>query len=162
MIRLKSGKKVIDIHAHFWATRKSSSATHTPHPMHLEYNRERSQRMNDEWDFPGPPEPMVETPEAEDLLIERWAAEVEKYDLHAVNFLTGSSNEELARVIKRYPGKFFGFAHHRPELDDVVEKFIYAIEELGLSGYKMMGPRVSIDWTDPKLRPLWTYMADKK
>ncbi len=162
MIRLKSGKKVIDFHAHFWATRRSGPATHAPHPVHMEYNRERTQRMSDEWDFPGPAEPMVDNPEGEDRLIDRWAMEVEKYDLGAVNFLTGSSNEELARVIRKYPGKFFGFAHHKPELPDVVEKFKYAIEELGLSGYKLLGPRVEIEWTDPKLKPLWTYMADKK
>lgn len=162
MIRLPSGKKIIDMHTHFWATRRTGPSNHAMHPVQLEYNRERSQRMMLEWDQEGPPEPMVETPEGEEALVDRWAAEVDRYDLGAVVFLTGSSNEELARVIRRHPGKFYGFAHHKPELPDVVEKFQYAVEELGLVGYKMLGPRVEIDWTDPKLKPLWTYMADRK
>jgi predicted TIM-barrel fold metal-dependent hydrolase len=162
MIRLPSGKKVIDFHTHFWATRRGPNPGKPLGPNQIAYNRERTDRMLLEWDFDGPAEPMVTTPEQEDVLIERWAAEVAKYDLGAVNFLTGSSNEELARITKKHPGKFFGFAHHSPALPDAVDKFIYAIEELGLKGYKMMGPRVEIDWTDPALIPLWTYMAEKE
>ncbi len=162
MIRLPSGKKIIDFHAHFWAKRKTGGPPPLHHPAQVAYNRERSERMFLEWDFEGPPEPMVEGEEAENQLIDRWAAEVEKYDLRAVNFLTGSNNEGLARVVKRHPGKFFGFAFHDPGQPDAVEQFKYAVEELGLKGYKMLGPRVEIDWTDPKLKPLWTYMADHK
>jgi predicted TIM-barrel fold metal-dependent hydrolase len=163
MIRLPSGKKIIDFHAHFWATRPSGKPSNPLYPVQIAYNQERSNRMSLEWDHPdAPPEPMVRTAEEEDILIERWAGEVEKYDLGAVNFLTGSNNVELARVIKRYPGKFFGFAHHDPTSPDVLEQFQYGIEELGLSGYKMFGPRMNMDWTDPHLKPLWTYMAEKR
>jgi predicted TIM-barrel fold metal-dependent hydrolase len=95
-------------------------------------------------------------------MIDRWAAEVERYGLHGINFLTGSSNQELARVIKRHPGKFWGFAHHKPELPDALEQLRYAVEDLGLKGYKMYGPRMDLDWTDPHLKPIWTYMAEKK
>lgn len=162
MIRLPGNKKIIDFHTHFWATRPSDQPASPLHPTQIAYNRERSYRMALEWDHSDRPEPMVKTAADEDILIEHWAAEVEKYDLGAVNFLTGSSNQELSRLIKKYPGKFFGFAHHNPGLPDAVEQFKYAVEELGLSGYKMLGPRVDIDWTDPALGPLWRYMADKK
>lgn len=85
-----------------------------------------------------------------------------KYNVEVVNFLTGSSNEALAKVIQKYPGKFTGFAFHKPELPDALEQLKYAVEELGLRGYKMMGPRVEVDWTDPHMKPIWTYMAEKK
>lgn len=162
MIRLPSGKKVIDFHTHFWATRPSDQPAKSLHPAASAYNRERSYRMALEWDHSDRPEPMVTTPEEEDVLIDRWAQEVERYDLGAVNFLTGSSNTELARVMKKYPGKFFGFAHHNPGAPDALEQLQHAVEDLGLKGYKMFGPRQDLDWMDPHLQPIWRYMADRK
>jgi predicted TIM-barrel fold metal-dependent hydrolase len=163
LIRLPSGKKIIDFHAHFWAIRKDPTQPDRKlHPSQAAYNKERSDRMALEWDHSDSPEPKVTTAEAEDVLIDRWAAEVEKYDLGAVNFLTGSNNVELARVIKKYPGKFFGFVHHDPAAPDSLEQLKYGVEVLGLKGYKMFGPRQDLDWMDPHLIPIWRYMAEKK
>ena len=103
------------------------------------------------WDFPEPdPEAAAQPLET---VADRWLAELDRYGIDRIGFATGGGNDTLARAVARHPDRFIGFAHHNPGLPDAVDKFIYAIEELGLKGYKMMGPRVEIDWTDPALIP---------
>jgi predicted TIM-barrel fold metal-dependent hydrolase len=77
--------------------------------------------------------------------------------------LTGSNHENLAKVIARHPDKFVGF--YRPRdigAPETAEELRHAVEELGLRGLKLLGPRVDFAWDDPRLAPVWRYLAEKR
>lgn len=151
--------RVVDFHAHF------PVAARTPrpaaHPALAAYDRERQERMRLEWDFP-PPEPLAQSDEEIDQAADRWAEELVRHGIERVVFVTGRDNETLARVVRRYPDRFVGFAHHRPEEPDALERLKQAVEELGLRGYKLLAPTISRPLDDPSFRPLWTYLADRR
>lgn len=159
MIRLKNAK-IIDFHCHFPAIRPGQRRE--PHPRIREYERERADRMALEWDH-GEAEPWTTNEADEPALAERWAREVERYELGRVVFVTGSSDENLSKVVRRYPDKFSGLVALRdPARPDALEQLRRGIEELGLSGIKMLGPLVDVPWDDERLKAIWRYAADKK
>ncbi|GAA0340527.1 hypothetical protein GCM10008967_33610 [Bacillus carboniphilus] len=150
------GFKVLDMHAHL------------PHnyqfikedPIYSEYNKERSERMLKTWDFPDPadePEELKSLP-----LIDRWAKEVEHYNLDKMVFLTSKSNDHLAQQISKYPDQFIGFAHHPIEDGNARDELKRAVEELGLKGYKLFGPLINRKLHDLSLTPVWEYLAEKR
>ncbi|HEY8449778.1 MAG TPA: amidohydrolase family protein [Bacillota bacterium] len=156
MIRLK--QPIIDFHAHFHA----GSGRRQAHPRIEAYGRERNQRMFKEWDFPETSEPPAQTPEEVDAYADRWLAELDRYGVQRILFVTGGGNDTLARVVARHPERFIGFAHHDPCREGAADELRRAVEELGLSGLKCFGPRFERPFEDPALRPLWTYMADRR
>lgn len=108
--------KVMDIHAHL------------PYPIPFikrnevnnKYNKERGERMRLTWDFP---DPSQEDGGAKDLpIIDRWLAELDKYGIDRLNFLTANDNEDLAEQIGKYPNRFTGFAHHSIEDPEALDK----------------------------------------
>jgi predicted TIM-barrel fold metal-dependent hydrolase len=52
------------------------------------------------------------------------------------------ANEEIARIVERYPGKFIGFAKHDPvaEAGKIERLLTREIKELGLKGLKLHKP----------------------
>lgn len=68
----------------------------------------------------------------------------------------------MAAFIQANPARFTGFAYHPLERENAYEELKRAVEELGLKGYKLFGPLTDIDFHDPSLKKLWTYLADKK
>lgn len=149
------GFSVIDFHAHFPFGRWSVS----PKPQIQEYGRERTRRMNLEWDFPNREEYSGQSAEE---LADRWAEEVEKYGLERIVFVTGGGNDVLARVVARHPDKFSGMAHHDPADPKALDLLRQAVEEYGLIGYKIIGPRMRLSFDDPSLTSLWDYVASRE
>ena len=148
--------KVIDIHAHLpWQVnfiRRSEMAD--------QYNAERSERMRLTWDFPNP---ASETDEDRAIpIMDRWKGELDKYGLEKMIFLTSLNNDDLAEKVSQYPERFIGFAHHPIESENALEELTRAVDELGLNGYKMMGPLVNRPLHDPTLLPVWRFLADRK
>lgn len=86
---------------------------------------------------------------------QRWSQEVERYGLDKIVFVTGGGNDTLARVVRSNPEKFIGFAHHDPFLPDAAGELRRAVNELGLRGYKILGPALRGALDDPALDPLW-------
>lgn len=125
-----------------------------------DYNQERSERMNLTWDFPDPHD--VDGDDGEIALMTRWENELDKYGIDVLNFLTAESNDRMAAFIQANPARFTGFAYHPLERENAYEELKRAVEELGLKGYKLFGPLTDIDFHDPSLKKLWTYLADKK
>ena len=152
---------VIDIHTHFpientmGVERVSAS-----HPLLAKYASERGERMRSEWDT-RPAEPLARTDEEVAAALERWAGEVERYGLRLVNFVSGGGNDRLAGLVSRYPEKFLGFAHHplRPGADEELRR---AVDELGLRGYKLLGPATEYPFEDPRLREVWEFCAERQ
>lgn len=145
--------RAIDFHAHFpfgWKAPQHS-------PIVDDYARRRALRMKLEWD-----QPDQNRQAGKQEAIEFWKAEVDKYDLARVVFVTGGGNDELAEIVSYYPGRFMGFAHHSPDEPNVVDRMRHAIEDLGLSGYKIIAPRINTPFDDPGLDDLWKYIEHRR
>ena len=152
---------VIDIHAHFPIENtlgvKPSSVTRKEHLTR--YATSRGRRMQAEWSI-APAEPVAKSDEEIEAALARWAQEVERYGLRAVNFVTGQGNERLARLIAQHPGIFTGFAHHplEPGAEVALKR---AVDELGLKGYKLIAPLTEYPFELPELRPVWEFCAER-
>ncbi len=148
---------VIDFHAHF-----PTGDWHDDYdPITAEYARRREERMRREWDFPDH-EGASPTPEGLAESADRWAAEVDKYGLERVVFVSGRDNDTLASIVRRYPTRFAGMARHSITRPDAAKELERAVEELGMIGYKLLAPFVEVPFEDPSLEPVWKYCAKKR
>lgn len=152
------GLDVLDFHAHFphpddelwgawgaayakrYGTEKLEMLTRRNYEAQVEWWRR--------WSFPIP-----ETIPVEEA-IRRWAEQVDLYGLAGIVFVTGGSNDELARICRRHP-KFVGFAHHDPFGPDAAAELRRAVQELGLRGYKILAPALSGPIDAPELTLVW-------
>jgi len=85
----------------------------------------------------------------------RWAAEVKKYRLHKIVFVTGGGNDWLRAIVATNPQHFLGFAHHDPFQPGAAEELERAVIELGFKGYKIFAPALSGSLDDQRLEGLW-------
>lgn len=152
------GFSVFDFHAHFPAPEDISGKEAYVRRFGAakwEKLARRADALQEEWwknwSFPRPDE----TPLPLSALIERWSAEVQRYQLGGIVFVTGGGNDTLAEVVAARPGTFFGFAHHDPMADDAPAELRRAVTKLGLCGYKILAPLVKGSLADERLFPLW-------
>ncbi len=153
---------VIDFHVHFPVedTMGTPREPRPPqHPLLQAYARERSERMAKEWNT-DPVEPPARTEEEIEAALERWVGEVEGHGLKRVVFVSANTNDRLAAIVRRRPDLFTGLAHHRLEPGADVE-LRRAVDELGLRGYKLLGPRTELPFEDPALRGVWEFLAER-
>ena len=108
------------------------------------------------WDFP-PPEREHPGDEAQ---ADRWAAEVDKYGLRAVGFVTGGGNDHLASIVARYPDKFVGFAHNYLFGENAAGELERAVTELGMKAYKLLAPTLDRPIEDKDAYPVWEMCAE--
>lgn len=108
------------------------------------------------WGFPDP----EREPRSDEQQAERWAAEVDTYGLEKVCFVTGGGNDNLASVVKRYPDKFIGYAHHNPFSENAAEELERAVKELGLRAYKIIAPALDQPIGDRSIYPVWEKAAE--
>lgn len=152
---------VIDIHVHFPVVNTMGLGRPGPsHPLLVKYASERGDRMRNEWDT-APAEPLARTEEEVEAALERWVREAERYGLRLVNFVSGGGNDQLARLVGRHADRFSGFAHH-PLEPGAREKLEHAIDELGLRGYKLLGPMTDHPFEAPELRGVWEFCAERE
>ena len=153
---------IIDIHAHF----PIHNTLPTPsfdqevlHPALSEYAADRQARMNLEWSTQ-PYEPPARTPAEVDANLTRWLAELDKHEVRFVNFVSANSNDQLAKIVAKHPQRFSGFAHH-PLLPGAGVELRRAVDDLGLCGYKLLGPRTEISFDDDSVRDVWEFCAER-
>lgn len=152
---------VIDIHTHFPVENTMGIVgSGSSHPLLAKYASERGERMRNEWDT-APAEPLARTDEEAEAALQRWAAEVDRYGLRRVNFVSGGGNDRLSALLRQHPEKFTGFAHHplRPGAEEELRR---SVEELGLKGYKLLGPMTEYPFEDPALRGVWEFCAKRQ
>lgn len=87
--------------------------------------------------------------------VRMWREEVDRHGLEGIVFLTGGGNDHLASVVRQYPGRFFGFAHHDPFEPNAAAELERAVLELGLNGYKVIAPLLDRPINDPAAYPVW-------
>lgn len=153
--------RVIDVHTHFPIHNSMDMPAAEPrHPLLEAYARERGQRMRAEWNTE-PAEPLARTDEEVDAALARWLGEAEKYGLDKVVFVSGGGNERLADLVGRHPDKFIGLAHHQLA-PSAGAKLRHAVDELGLRGYKLLGPTTEYAFEDPQVRDVWEFLAERR
>jgi uncharacterized protein len=155
----RQGLRVIDNHAHFpfpgaWGGHRAWK------PQLQEYVKARNARMALEWDFPSSPSEREE-PQSWEEIADRWLAELERYQIRRILFVTGGGNANLANVIARHPDRFMGMAHHAIWEENGLDELKRGIEEYGFKGLKLLGPRVPISFDDERLVPIWEYLAGR-
>lgn len=153
------GTEILDFHAHFphpeddlWgAWGQAYEAKHGKAKLDLLTKRNYAAQV--EWwrryAFPTPHDVTV------DEATSRWAAEVDRYRLEGIVFVTGGGNDTLARLCRVHP-RFHGFAHHDPFAPDAARELYRAVRELGLRGYKVLAPALAGSIDDPALDPVWS------
>ena len=154
---------IMDVHAHFpiehTIGRPQAEQAPVQHPLLRAYAEDRMVRMHKEWGT-APSDVAARTPDEVDGLADRWADEVERAGLRWIVFVTGQSNDILAGVVRRHPERFLGLAHHAlaPGAGDELRR---AVDELGLRGYKLLGPRTEVPFEDPSVRDVWEFCAER-
>lgn len=149
----------IDFHAHLpvgWGRRRPADAAAQEDPV-ARYARQRWERMKHEWDL-SEPEWGLDAAE----LVRRWAGEIDRHGLRCVNFVTGGGNDDLAAAVAAHRGRMCGFAHHDPEGPGALDELKRAAGELGLCGFKIIGPDVRAPLGDPSFEPLWRWCEERR
>lgn len=158
---------IFDVHAHFQVAGDLTSTgrnlrTRETGPIEneraLQRYQERESRLADQrkqwrlaFDFPTPE---AELPDPE-TNAERWIAELDKYGIERIGFVTGRDNDTLGAVVRKYPDRFVGYAHNditQPEAPQEIER---AVKELGLKGLKLLGPNTPVLLNERRLYPVW-------
>lgn len=151
--------KVLDFHIHFAVNNGEGSARSSGAPKdRLNYSQRQYRWMLESWDFPTP---QAEIPEPAVVLGE-WMDELERYALSGVVFVTGAGSEFMSGAQKKHPNKVFAFSHVDLDAPNAVELVERDINEYGLSGFKMFGPRLAKPFDDRSYWPVWELLAEKE
>ncbi|MCW4051924.1 MAG: amidohydrolase family protein [Candidatus Bathyarchaeota archaeon] len=157
-----NGLKIIDFHAHFptskwmkwrasWKKRLTERYGERNAQMLMEQSAQNGEELRSLWGF-APPESEINS---DDEQASKWIADMDSKSVSRVNFVTGGSNENLANVIKHYPEKFSGFAHHNIFSAEASSELEYAVRELGLKGYKVIASSQTKPIDDKSIYPVW-------
>ncbi len=155
------GLRIIDFHAHFPTSKPMmgdsypSRHEHPRGPERAAVIRQWAKMYNDEWrlawDFP----PAETEKRSDEEQADRWAAEVDRYGLDRLVFVTGGGNDNLAAIVARHPDKFIGFAHHNPFGDGAAVELARAVTQLGFRGYKLLAPALDKPIDDRAAWSVW-------
>lgn len=150
---------IVDFHAHFRAGQDRTRPQPDPHDDTARIRAEQAAEYRRRWrlafDFPEP-DPAERTWEEESDL---WVAELEKYGISRIGFVTGGGNDQLGKVVARHPDDLIGFAHHSPFSPGAADELDRAVTELGLRGYKMLAPTLEKRIDDRSAYPCWEVAA---
>jgi hypothetical protein len=156
------GLKVIDFHAHFPTSNWTKWATSWKRRLAERYGEENAQllmeqsardkeKMRELWGF-APPESEIRSDEEQAA---RWVADLDMKGVERVNFVTGGGNDNLAKLVRLYPDKFSGFAHHSIFSEDAPSELERAVSKLGLKGYKVIASSQMKPIDDKSVYPVW-------
>jgi uncharacterized protein len=163
------GLQIIDFHSHFptnlpwfsgmgpdmrqqYVERRGDKRAKVLREQAMAY----SQHWRLTWDF----EPPESTPPDDNTQADRWAAELDRYGIQAIGFVTGGGNDNLGKIVAKYPDKFIGFAHHNPFGEDAAGELKRAVTEHGFKGYKLLAPALDRPIEDEAAYPVWEMCAE--
>lgn len=156
------GLKVIDFHAHFPTSNRRRRRKSRRQRLSEKYGEEgvrtifeQSMRHRDEWRNMWGFEPPENEAHSDEEQAARWAADLDEKGVERVNFVMGGGNDNLAKVVAMYPDRFSGFAHHSLFSEDAASELERAVNELGLSGFKVIASYQTQPIDDKALYPLW-------
>ncbi len=149
--------RIIDSHAHF------EVAGHPIVPSYASvYGEaraalvaEKSAQLRDNWRrawrFPTPEPPLADI----EQIARQWLADMDQKGVERMVFLTASGNEAMGRIVRMAPERFIGLAYHDITAPDAPRQLEYAIEHLGLRGFKAFAPLVDVPLSDKSLYPFY-------
>ncbi|MEM2959577.1 MAG: amidohydrolase family protein [Candidatus Jordarchaeaceae archaeon] len=70
------------------------------------------------------------------------------------------TNEDIARMMNKFPEKLVGFSSVDPRRKDAVQALEHAVKDLKLKGLKLVPPLQKFDISDRKYDPLWEKALD--
>nr|WP_062339201.1 amidohydrolase family protein [Herbidospora sakaeratensis] len=155
---------IIDFHCHFpgdepTQDRLDTEYEHVCGPAKLEVLRENSARYAERVRRARSLPPTApETRTTEDLAA-AWRAEADDFGLERVVFMSGGGNDRLASVVAAHPDRFVGFANHQPCSPGAAAELRRAVE-IGLRGYKVIAPWVTVPLADRSLWPVWEVVEE--
>jgi len=154
------GMRVVDVHSHFPVVGEwFPGYAQVSKQITKQKTAERVDRQGEIWrkayNFPGEREEVADDREASD----RWYRDIVSKGVERVVFVSGGGNQRLARIVGYHPDRFVGFAHHHPFAEHAAEQLEYALKDLGLKGFKLLGPALDRPIADPDLFPLWEICA---
>ncbi|MCY4023295.1 MAG: amidohydrolase family protein [Anaerolineaceae bacterium] len=161
------GLEIIDFHVHFPTRKPMFGGPHGPGPdRRSEYVERRGERRakiarelamdyNRHWRLTWGFDPPESDPPDDETQADRWAAELERYGLRAVGFVTGGGNDHLAGIVARHPARFVGFAHNYLFGENAAQEVKRGVEELGLRAYKLLAPALDRPIEDEAGYPVW-------
>ncbi len=148
---------VIDFHMHLPVQGNRPKKARVPNKIIQDYKDKLQTAFFEKWGFEKPNGKLYSAQEAAKL----WKQEREYYGLEKINAVTaGFDNDVLAGIIKSNPETFTGFAHHDIQVEGALEELKRGIEELGLSGYKLLAPFMERPFDAPEFEPIWQYLDD--
>ncbi|MGD8546095.1 MAG: amidohydrolase family protein [Candidatus Bathyarchaeota archaeon] len=156
------GLKIIDFHSHFptsewvkwfssWRDRLAERYGMENAQLLVEQSMRDKEEMRRVWGF-APPESEA-FPDEEQAA--RWIKELDTKGVERVNFVTGGGNDNLSKIVKLYPNRFSGFAHHNIFLENASSELERAIKKLGLRGYKVISSSQTKPIDDQSIYPVW-------
>ena len=160
---------IIDFHVHF-PTNKPMFGEDAPPQYHfgnrglsekrMKIIREHAMAYSQDWRLAFDFQPAESDKPDDKTQADRWQAEIEKYGIDAVGFVTGGGNDHLGEICSYYPDTFIGFAHHDPFIDNAADELLRAVKEHDFRGYKLLAPTLSGSISDKKLYPVWEACAE--
>lgn len=88
-------------------------------------------------------------------MAELWIKDMDAKGLEQVCWVSGGGNERLSKIVKIHPERFIGFAHHHPDSENAASELEHAFKNLGMKGYKLLGPDIPTPLSDHKYDELW-------
>ncbi|MFX0202816.1 MAG: amidohydrolase family protein, partial [Candidatus Hodarchaeota archaeon] len=157
-----NGLRIIDFHAHFptaewanwvssWQKRLAQRYGEEKAQLLVEQSIKDKEEMRKHWGF-APPE--YETFSDEEQAA-RWVEDLDNKGVERVNFVTGGGNDNLSKIVKLYPDKFTGFAHHNIFSVDASSELERAVKKLDLKGYKIIASAQVKPIDDKSVYPVW-------
>ncbi len=159
------GIPILDFHAHFPTRDATWEKRHEALVAEIgerragllrqgahEYNREW--RLT--WDFPEPDR----EPTSMEELADRWLAELDRYGIAKIVWVTGGGNDTLGSIVARHPTRFIGFAHHDPFSEGAADELRRSVRNYGFRGYKVLAPALDRPIADRAAWPVWEACAE--
>ena len=163
------GMKVIDFHAHFptaqwvkwvssWRERLAERYGAENAKLLIEQSMRDKEKMRKLWGFAAPES---ETHSDEEQA-GRWIEDLDLKGVERANFVTGGGNDNLSSIVKLYPDRFSGFAHHNIFSEDAPSELERAVKKLGLRGYKVIASSQTKPIDDKSIYPVWEMVETLK
>ena len=151
---------IVDFHCHFPVS--GEWFPDYPKREKADFDVPGSRNQSDIWrkafNFPQE-EPIVDSDE---VMASRWIADMDAKGVDKIVWVSGGGNERLAKIVQSHPDRFFGFAHHHPDAPDAETQLRHAFKDLGMKGYKILGPEVETSLSDKRYYPLWEVCEEYK
>ncbi len=155
------GLKIIDFHSHFPTSYREGTDSGSSRLLEkygeekLKLLREQSRQYREEWRKVYGFEPPESETRSNEEQATKWVKDLDEKGVERVNFVTGGGNDNLAKIVKMYPDRFTGFAHHSMFSEDAPAELERAIKELGLKGYKIIASLQTRAIDDKSTYPFW-------